>query len=423
MAIDLLRYLLLAALYAAGMRGIYALTLRRQSRHRISRIFLLLALALPGLFPLISLPAAMASSTEPLHVLLPAFTTGAVSGSAWQAGALLPVVYATGCAIVGSLYMYRYCNLRLRLRRFSAEQAPGYELLRNTRLGPGTIGRSIFIPGASIEPVILRHELAHIRAGHRFDLLLIVLSRVLLWPSPAHWLLGRELKTVHEFEADRVAAGDHPEVGYAALLLREQLGCDPASFISHSFSHHPLKRRIMMLQKQAPRNAGRLLALTVLLTAGFTGSMLYAQTKGSGVAASPNAVAAITTPLDREVLERNYAGPKPGTLAAMTGGQMVFTRVDKMPQFNGQLIKWLLANVGKAEQNMNGRCTVAFTIDQSGAVTAPFIRISSGNPRLDAEAIRVVRAMPTWKPGSHGGVPVAVQYDLPFNFEALGAGC
>ena len=35
---------------------------------------------------------------------------------------------------------------------------------------------------------------------------------------------------------------------------------------------------------------------------------------------------------------------------------------------------------------------------------------------LDKEAMRVVRAMPKWKPGMQKGKAVAVSYNLPINF-------
>ena len=34
-----------------------------------------------------------------------------------------------------------------------------------------------------------------------------------------------------------------------------------------------------------------------------------------------------------------------------------------------------------------------------------------------AEAVRVVKAMPKWKPGKQRGKPVRTQFNLPVNFE------
>ena len=36
---------------------------------------------------------------------------------------------------------------------------------------------------------------------------------------------------------------------------------------------------------------------------------------------------------------------------------------------------------------------------------------------LDKEAVRVVKAMPNWKPGMKDGVPVKVRYTIPINFK------
>ena len=40
----------------------------------------------------------------------------------------------------------------------------------------------------------------------------------------------------------------------------------------------------------------------------------------------------------------------------------------------------------------------------------------SGRNALDAEAMRVVNAMPKWTPGTINGEPVKVKYNLPITF-------
>ncbi|MBP5348611.1 MAG: energy transducer TonB, partial [Bacteroidaceae bacterium] len=39
---------------------------------------------------------------------------------------------------------------------------------------------------------------------------------------------------------------------------------------------------------------------------------------------------------------------------------------------------------------------------------------------LDAEAMRVISAMPKWKPGKHRGKAVRVKYTIPLNFRLDG---
>ncbi|MBR5053490.1 MAG: hypothetical protein IKW91_09720, partial [Bacteroidaceae bacterium] len=48
---------------------------------------------------------------------------------------------------------------------------------------------------------ILAHEQAHIRLGHTFDLLLLEVVKAIQWFNPFVYLLGRDLKAIHEYEA------------------------------------------------------------------------------------------------------------------------------------------------------------------------------------------------------------------------------
>ena len=354
-------------------------------------------------------------------VFLPVFNVNApVQPATQSASSILFAAYVAVSAALAARCVYSYLRLRVRLGQHPRERQAGYTLVRGTDIGPGTLGRLIFLPGRDTELGILRHEVAHIRSGHRFDLALLLASRVVFWISPAHWLLGRELRIVHEFEADRIASAGESAQDYADLLLQVQFAaCTPVSS-SHSFFHHPLKRRIMMLQKKAPANAKMLLAATLLLTAGFTGTVLFAQTTGG--TAGP-ALAMRTKPLRPDVLRNNYMQPQPGTVTTMGDGRIVFTKVDQMPKFDGELMKWLIANVRHPGTEFKGRCLVQFTVDASGNVVQPMIEKSSGDPKVDAEALRVIRSMPAWKPGLQGGIPVSVLYKLPFNFGNLGEGC
>jgi TonB family protein len=209
---------------------------------------------------------------------------------------------------------------------------------------------------------------------------------------------------------------------YAALLMQVQFNLSHSTILSHSFFHHPLKRRIMMLSKSAPSNPKKMLAAAMLLTAAFTGSVLFAQSNGSGKTA--RAVAAVTTsPLDPEVLLRNYSGPQPGTLASLTGGQPVFTKVEQMPKFDGEIWSWLRAHGRAAESRIEGKVVVQFIVDQNGTVVQPVITELSNDPRLNAEALRLVNAMPKWKPGMQQGSPVAVRCILPIYFGGSATGC
>ena len=82
--------------------------------------------------------------------------------------------------------------------------------------------------------------------------------------------------------------------------------------------------------------------------------------------------------------------------------------------------KWIAKNVKypmiAQENNIQGKVFVQFVIEKDGSVSD--VKVArSVDPSLDKEAIRVVKAMPKWKPGKQRGKPVRVSYTVPINFQ------
>ena len=98
-------------------------------------------------------------------------------------------------------------------------------------------------------------------------------------------------------------------------------------------------------------------------------------------------------------------------------------KAEVMPEFTGggtALISYLKENVkypaAAAKAKKQGKAIVGFVVDKSGSIKDVKIMESAGNAELDAEAIRVVKAMPKWTPGTVGGNAVDVKYFLPVQF-------
>lgn len=98
-------------------------------------------------------------------------------------------------------------------------------------------------------------------------------------------------------------------------------------------------------------------------------------------------------------------------------------KMEKMPVFPGGtegLMKYLSIFVKypvKARDNdIKGKVVVKFYIDYNGSVKDPVV-IRSVDPLLDAEALRVIAAMPDWKPGIQFNRKVKVYYTLPITFD------
>ena len=108
------------------------------------------------------------------------------------------------------------------------------------------------------------------------------------------------------------------------------------------------------------------------------------------------------------------------------GWEEAYDVVDQMPEFPGgmnAMIQFLATNVRypkKAFLNeVQGKVVVSFVVSKNGSIGDAMIA-KSVDPELDAEALRVVQAMPNWTPGKKNGEPVAVRYTVPIQFKLEG---
>ncbi len=100
-----------------------------------------------------------------------------------------------------------------------------------------------------------------------------------------------------------------------------------------------------------------------------------------------------------------------------------FAVVEDKPEFPGgeaELIKYVAANTKypeiAKENGIQGRVFVQFVIDKVGKVTKVKIA-KSVDPYLDAEALRVMKTLPNWKPGKQRGKAVPVTFIMPVSFK------
>jgi len=97
-------------------------------------------------------------------------------------------------------------------------------------------------------------------------------------------------------------------------------------------------------------------------------------------------------------------------------------RVEKMAEFVGgseEMFKFLRENIKYPEDavsnGVQGRVNVKFVVEKDGSISGIEV-VRSVHPSLDAEAVRVVKLMPKWKPAENRGKPVRTKYMLPIFF-------
>jgi len=95
---------------------------------------------------------------------------------------------------------------------------------------------------------------------------------------------------------------------------------------------------------------------------------------------------------------------------------------EELPVFPGgiaELLNYISENVKYPDlalkNRMQDKVIVSFHINTEGEIIRPKV-VRGRYPVLNEEAIRVVRAMPKWKPGKLNGKPICVPFKLPINF-------
>ena len=103
-----------------------------------------------------------------------------------------------------------------------------------------------------------------------------------------------------------------------------------------------------------------------------------------------------------------------------------FDVVEQMPQFPGgpaEMMAFLAKNirypVAAEKAGVQGRVIVTFVVEKDGSIAEARI-VKSVSPELDAEALRVINAMPNWLPGRQNGEAVRVKYTVPVTFRLQG---
>ena len=95
----------------------------------------------------------------------------------------------------------------------------------------------------------------------------------------------------------------------------------------------------------------------------------------------------------------------PYTYPSFPGGQ------EAMLQFLKENLLW-----PDVEADVQGRVIVTFVVETDGSLTD--LKVVRGlDPAFDKEALRIVKSMPKWIPGTQNGQPIRVRYSVPVTFK------
>jgi N-acetylmuramoyl-L-alanine amidase len=260
----------------------YTLFLRNKPFHRFNRLFLLLSLLVAILIPFCQFnlfkinainsiinPQTVVVASDFQHELF--YSQQHTQNSTIAVFSIIQYIYF---AVVALLFVPFIVSLIRLLKLYNNSKKNrlyerGYVLVSNESVSsPFSFFKIVFWPSsidinAQAGNKILKHELAHVLAGHTYDKLLVSLVCVLFWFNPFFWLLRKELYLLHEFSADSYAVGKGNTGDFAAMLLT---AVKPTSnyLNTNSFYYSPIKRRLNMLVKSKKSVLGYAATLVAL---------------------------------------------------------------------------------------------------------------------------------------------------------------
>ena len=321
-----MKTILFSAIAMALFFGLYCLTLRRSNLFRLRRFYLVGTLVLSLLIPFVSIevpsrvtavaqpyaqyfenpqePAviqeddaenavestttattmtteAVQSTTIGTNESTTTITTGTTGATetnkAFAFRDLLWWGYVLGCGVAFILLVVKLIKTVSYYRRsvLSDELSTGDMCVRVLGEPDGNLPfsflRSVFVnPEVFTESElqqVLRHERAHIRQRHTWDLLFTEAVRVLQWFNPVIYLYARELSSVHEYLADEAVLSCGTSRRDYLELLYKQLCVGKFVPVGNSFRHLLTKKRILMMNQPIKRrvSAWWLLALVPII--------------------------------------------------------------------------------------------------------------------------------------------------------------
>lgn len=98
--------------------------------------------------------------------------------------------------------------------------------------------------------MVITHEYAHIKHFHAVDLVICELFTALHWFNPFVWLLRRDLKLIHEYQADQAVLNKGIDAAKYQLLVLEKAVGERRFAMANHFTQKPILKRIKMMHRK-----------------------------------------------------------------------------------------------------------------------------------------------------------------------------
>ncbi|MDD7257698.1 MAG: M56 family metallopeptidase [Prevotellaceae bacterium] len=267
--------------------------------------------------------------------------------------------------------------------------------------------------------ILIAHERAHIKLLHSYDMLWVELIIALQWFNPVAWMLRKDIKTIHEYEADQaVLQKGFNRREYLAVLI-ESASRMRVCQLTNALNNSTIKKRVLMMGHQKTPNHLWMKALYIVpiivlsLTASAETEIKYK------VREMPGHVEERNLSIPGHTLKKSATGKNTHQDKETTSKNISKTNgpyLDQIPEYPGgfeafnAFLESNAKNPPQARENTGKRkVTIKFTIEKDGRASHITV-LESEDPSLSAEVVRVVQLAKRWKPALKNGKPVPVQF-------------
>ena len=413
----ILPYIIKSAMALALLYTCIIPLLEKETFHRLNRILILGCLIMSFAIPLVHFTGGTNPTVDMVRqaVQLPEVLINgdAKEQSVWSWADIMTCIYIIGVVAIFTMTVVQTVRLTRQLRQCEhiTDNRGNTIVLTDCATSPFCLFHYIVMSRddyANNRSHILTHEQEHIRLGHSIDLVVLQAATIIQWFNPFVWLIGKNLKAIHEFEVDEAVLNKGIDATqYQKFLVIKAVGNRLQPF-ANNLNKESLKRRIIMMNQKRSNRWMMLKALFVIPVATLAVSVFANTSDMSNMA---NAVSTTANTLSTTNMQTKQSDKK------------IFRVVEEMPKFKGgdaKLMEFLMMNMKYPESaikaKQQGRAIVGFVVRKDGTVSDVYIEKSTGYDVLDNEAMRVVKSMPAWEPGKQKGKPVNVKYFVPITF-------
>ena len=293
---DFLQYLLNSAICLSTLYLLFRILMRKEAFFKLNRIVLLSIVLCSLVIPKLIMPQFIQQTIQqPIDFQMPVFrmddnnlqnlsasdeavlkdeTIGNAnnqekgSQSNFSIQEILLYTYITGLLITLLILVYGLISIFILYRKAKVIRMDGFRLLIvEKEIAAFSFGRLVFISQRDYNEhgqVILAHEKEHIRFGHFYDLFFLEVIKIIFWFNPLIYLLIRDMKDIHEFQADNhTLTKGIDATKYQLLIIQKSVGSQKFA-LANSFNHCQIKNRIVMMNKQKTSKAWRWKVATFL---------------------------------------------------------------------------------------------------------------------------------------------------------------